>query len=341
MSAAAALSFCTNSSSLGSINFDSLPRANLTSSRSRRRRQTILRRSLQIRRPRRPRPPTTAAAPRTAAVPGSAHPPSPAAATAIIDPEKQPKEKTRIGKNRKHDNDKKPHEARHGKRRIIGFSGAEWRSAGKSVQRDFLIFGNDRRTRCVMSSSSAAVIVLLQKAAPLRGRSRPLCRRAESARGRSPPRCDTCGHSARAESGRRAPSVSARRPTASPDQSSNCSTGLAFERGNRDDGNLRFGFLIDFRAQRRQFFLGRRAQHARKIVHIALRLEVLDLLSPARRERRASNRSSSGRATDFASRSVERTSGVSFRGSSILGCPSASVNAARLWALSSISVESG
>ncbi len=48
--------------------------------------------------------------------------------------------------------------------------------------------------------------------------------------------------------------------------------GLPFERSNGDHRNLRLCLLIDFGAQRRQFFLGLRAQHAREIVDITLRL---------------------------------------------------------------------
>ena len=55
--------------------------------------------------------------------------------------------------------------------------------------------------------------------------------------------------------------------------------GLAFQRRNRNDGNLRFCFLVDLSAQSGQLFLGRCAEDTGEIIHVALWLKILDLLS--------------------------------------------------------------
>ena len=53
--------------------------------------------------------------------------------------------------------------------------------------------------------------------------------------------------------------------------------GLPFERRNRYHRNLGLRFLLDLHAQHRQLLLALRAQDAREIIHVALRLEVLYL----------------------------------------------------------------
>ena len=58
---------------------------------------------------------------------------------------------------------------------------------------------------------------------------------------------------------------------------------LAFERRYGDDRDLRVCLLVQLRADCGELVLGLRVQHASKIVYIALRFEVLDLLRPGDR----------------------------------------------------------
>ena len=61
----------------------------------------------------------------------------------------------------------------------------------------------------------------------------------------------------------------------------------AVERAHCDDRDLRAGLLIDFLAEDGEFLLGAGTDHTRKIIHIALRLEGLDIFragGPSERE---------------------------------------------------------
>src|SRR5258706_305960 len=226
--------------------------------------------------------PATSASTETSTAPGSAaittatHPRS--AAAARSDPPTKEKSKDEAQHRRKEEDNKneKPHDARHGKKRMIGCGRCRWRY-GSGFQRDASVCCNNRGDSFGEPSHCAVVIVSLQQGNHFPAKATDLAVRKDGLQ----PIADF--HSIFAVSRRKQDQHAASlllRSNAPLRRQPNRELldGLASQRRNHHDRNLRSRFAIDFGAQSCQFLFRGRAEYAREIIYIALRFEILDLL---------------------------------------------------------------
>src|SRR5579872_5878259 len=220
-------------------------------------------------------PTETSASPGSAAISGAPDPRSSAAARSDGPTKEQSKDKSQHRRQQEDNKNEQPHDARHWKR-MIRLQGRSRRPIGR-FQRDSSIRGNNRGDSFGEQSHCAVVIVPLEKTNHFAAETTHLAVRKNGLQ----PVADL--HSILVVIRREQDQDSAilllrSDPPLRGQINGKLLDGLAFQRRNGHDGDLRSRFAIDLGAKCRQLCFRSRTEHAREVIYITLRFEVLDLL---------------------------------------------------------------